>query len=45
MVNNLVCPILLRTIRIFLISASGDSFNYCRIDIGRGTINNKSLLA
>ena len=45
MVNNPVCPILFRTIIIFLISASGDSFKYCCIDIGYGTINNEFLLA
>ena len=45
MVNNPVCPILLRTIIMFLISASGDSFKYCCTDIGCETINNESLLA
>ena len=30
---------------IFLISASGDPFKNCCIDIGCGTINNESLLA
>ena len=32
-VNNPVCPILFKTIIIFLISASGDSFRYCCIEI------------
>ena len=41
MVNNPFCPILFRTIIIFFISASGDSFKYCSTDNGCGTISDE----